>query len=466
MTEFIQRPDEAAEIDGIGRLRSTFADAGKPADAWKVGTEYEKLGVDARTGMAAPYSGPAGIEAVLGAMAERYGWEPRHEEGRIVALYREDASVTLEPGAQLELSGEQCPSIHCASEEFRTHSREIVSVGRELGIAFLGLGMQPVSEAGAVEMVPKRRYGIMAPYMATAGTLGVQMMKETATVQANFDYADEADAMEKMRVAMGLTPIVSAMFANSSVSGGRRNGYMTMRGHIWTETDSARTGLLRFVFENGAGFDDYIRWALAAPMYFTMRDGKYVSLTGVPFEHFLTHGHSGMRATMGDWSLHLTTLFPEVRLKTYIEVRSADSQPPHLVLAVPALWKGVLYERDCLAGAWDLVKQWSWSQRLSAYNDAHAEALQARVGRLRLLDLARELAVIAREALRRQAVTNAQGLDETIYLDPLDELLRSGKCSARHVAESWEDEWREDVSRLIDFSAYREDDLPELSIAT
>jgi glutamate--cysteine ligase len=460
MTEFIQTEEQSQGIESVGQLRTYFERAGKPRNAWRVGTEYEKLGVDAKTGRAAPYSGPAGIETVLRKLAERYGWEPKREGDRIIALYRQNASVTLEPGGQLELSGEQCPTIHCAQEEFATHSREIDTVGRELGIAFLGLGIQPISAIDTIEMVPKRRYGIMAPYMAKVGKLGLRMMMQTATVQANFDYADEADAMHKMRTAMGLTPIVSAMFANSSIAEGRLTGYMTLRGHIWTDTDPARTGLLPFLFSESAGFDEYIRWALDAPMYFVIRDGRYVDLSGLPFRRFLARGHDVLRATAGDWTLHLTTLFPEVRLKTYLEARCADSQPPHLALAVPALLKGVLYDEDCLGAAWDLVKRWKWQERLALYHDAHRDGLQARAGRVPLRDLARELAIIARHGLRTQQACNARGEDETIYLNPLDQQLDSGISPGRYVALNWDHSWNGDIARLIAFSSYRANDAP------
>ncbi len=226
--------------------------------------------------------------------------------------------------------------------------REVVTVGAELGIVFLGLGIQPLSTVDEIEWVPKRRYEIMGPYMLRVGTLGQRMMKQTATVQANFDFADERDAMQKLRVAMGLVPLVSAMFANSSISEGRLNGFMTLRGHIWTDTDSARSGMLPFVFNPNAGVDDYVEYALDVPMYFIIRGGDYVDLTGLTFRRFLERGHGGERATMEDWALHLTTLFPEVRLKRYLEVRSADSQPPEMMLALPALMKGILYETDSL----------------------------------------------------------------------------------------------------------------------
>ncbi|MGH7856379.1 MAG: glutamate--cysteine ligase, partial [Candidatus Binatia bacterium] len=413
----------------------------KPRERWRIGTEYEKVGVDRRTGRAAPYGGPRGIEALLRRMADRFGWTPRLEDGRIIALGGERAMITLEPGAQLELSGEACDSIHCAHAELTEHVNQIVTIGEELGLAFLGLGMQPVSSLDDIEWVPKARYRIMGPYMLKVGTLGQRMMKQTATVQTNVDFGDERDAMDKMRVGMGLTPILTAMFANSPISEGRLNGYMSYRQHIWTDTDRHRCGLLPFVFSREAGFEDYVDWALDVPMYFIRRDGRFIDLSGLPFREYMRKGAAGQQATLADWQLHLTTLFPEVRLKTYIELRSADSQPPERMLALPALVKGVLYDDDCLLGAWDLVKGWSWSERLDVYDASHRDALQARIRGIKLLELARELCSIAKVGLSRQNVRNANGENETIYLAELERQLDSGKSPARFIAERWEREW-------------------------
>ena len=455
MTEFIQTPNHSQELEGIDQLRSYFELGGKPRQAWRVGTEYEQVGVYTATGRAAPYSGAAGIETILRELASRYGWKPKLEDGRIIALYRDQASVTLEPGGQLELAGGQCATIHEAHQEFTTYSREIASVGSDFGISFLGLGIQPISAVNDIEMVPKQRYRIMAPYMSTVGKLGLRMMKQTAAVQVNLDYADEADAMDKLRTAMGLSPIVNAMFANSSIAEGKLSGYVSLRGHIWTDTDPARAGLLPFVFSGTTGFEEYVKWALDAPMYFTIRSGRYVDLTGMPFRRFLTHGHGDMRATTGDWSLHLTTLFLEARLKTYLEVRTPDSQPSHLALAVPALWKGVLYEPGCLEAAWDLVKRWSWDERICAYHDAHRDGLRTRVGRVSLLDLAREILAIAWHGLDQQEALNPNGEDETVYLERLDQQMRSGSSPGQYAAENWAGPWNEDVAHLIAFSSYR-----------
>jgi glutamate--cysteine ligase len=314
--------------------------------------------------------------------------------------------------------------------------------------------MQPMTRPAEFERVPKRRYGIMWPHMARVGTLGQRMMTQTATVQVNLDYESEADAMQKMRVGMGITPLLTAMFANSPLSDGDLNGYASFRGHIWTDTDRARSGLLPFVFLPNAGFEDYVDYALDVPMYFIVRGGRWFDMTAHTFRDFWTNGYAGHRATMKDWGAHLTTLFPEVRLKQYIELRGADSQAPEMMLAVPALAKGLLYEPDCLLATWDLVKGWSWEERVALYNAAHRQALQARIRRLTLAEIARELVAIAIEGLHRQRALSG-GQDETIYLERLEHLVRRGRCPADTIIERWIGEWNRDVSRLIEGSSYR-----------
>jgi glutamate--cysteine ligase len=324
MTDF-RESGEAAPIESIDQLVDEFHQAGKPRDRWTIGTEYEKLAVDPRTGQAIGFSGARGIETLLRELAERFDWEPQEESGRTIALRRAHASITLEPGGQVELSGEPYRTLHETREELATHVHELATVGGELGIAFVGLGMQPVSTLDGIEWVPKQRYAIMRDYMPRVGTLGHRMMKQTATVQANIDYADEADAMRKLRIGMATAPIVNAIFANSCISENRLNGQLSYRGYIWTDTDRARCGLLPFAFRPGASFRDYVDWALDVPLYFVLRGGRYrTEVTGVPFRRFLDTGLDGQRATLDDWRLHLTTLFPEVRLKGYIELRSAD----------------------------------------------------------------------------------------------------------------------------------------------
>src|SRR3990170_1006511 len=359
-------------IEKKAELEAYFHDAGKPRERWRVGTEYEKVGIDRNTAKAIPYFGRRGVEFILRELIERFGWEPQEQEGHIIALARDNAMITLEPGGQIELSGEPCESIHCTHAEFTQHIRELLEVAEPLDIVFLGLGMQPVSRLEEIEWVPKKRYRIMGPYMPEVGSLGQRMMKQTAT-------------------------------------------------------DKSRSGLLKFAFSPEVSFAHYVEYALDVPMYFIIRHHDYIDMTGMTFRQFLERGHNGERATLEDWNDHLTTLFPETRIKRYIEVRSVDSQPPELMLALPALVKGAFYDADCLQAAWDLVKDWSWDERMQVYLDSHRDALAARIRRYSLFDLAKELFQIAWEGLRRQNAPNDLGEDETIYLSSLKTLLFQGK---------------------------------------
>ena len=442
-------------IEKNHELEAYFHDAGKPRDCWRVGTEYEKVGIVRDTGKAIPYSGRRGVEFILRELIERFGWEPEEQDGHIIALSRDKAQITLEPGGQIELSGEPCESIHCTYAEFTQHIRELLEVTEPLGIIFLGLGMQPVSRVEEIEWVPKQRYRIMGPYMLKVGKLGQRMMKQTATVQANIDFSDEKDAMAKFRTGMGLAPILISMFANSPICDGQLNGYRSFREHIWTDTDNSRSGLLKFAFAPDVCFAHYVEYALDVPMYFIVRKKNYIDMTGVTFRQFLQFGHNGERATLEDWHDHLTTLFPETRIKRYIEIRSVDSQPPELMPALSALIKGAFYDGDCLQAAWDLVKGWSWDERMQVYLDSHQEALSARIRRYSLLDLAKELMEIAWEGLRRQNQVNDLGENETIYLKPLKDLIDNGKCPADILLEKWEGELHHEIKRLIAYSAYK-----------
>jgi len=454
MSQYVAETDGRAEITGRDQLVELFASSCKPRPDWRIGTEYEKVVVRPEDGHAAPFSGPNGIEELLRRLADRYAWEPVLEQDRVVALRGNKAWITLEPGGQLELSGELCETIHCNQSEFATHLDQIVTVGGELGLAFLGHGMQPISRLDEIEWVPKQRYRIMAPYMPRVGTLGHRMMKQTAGVQVNLDYETEADAMMKMRVGMGLVPLFTAMFANSPISDGDLNGFLSYRSHIWTDTDPARCGLLPRVFDNGAGFEWYADLALDVPMYFIVREDEWVDMTAFTFRRFLEEGHRGWRATLADWQSHLTTLFFEVRMKGYLEIRCFDSQAAEMILAVPALMKGLFYEQDCLLAAWDLVKGWSREERARLYLAVPRAGLQARVGRLRLADLAPELLAIGREGLARQNRINKQGDDESVYLDRLLDLVRRGKCPADRLIERWKSGWERDTRSMIAECAY------------
>ena len=452
MSQYVADGAAPVLIEHYDQLVESFEAACKPRPSWRIGTEYEKVAVWAANGRAVPFTG--GIEEVLRRLAERYEWEPILEKGRIVALHGAKASITLEPGGQLELSGELCETVHCARQEFVEHVRQIVTVGDELDIVFLGLGMQPLSPLEEIEWVPKRRYAIMAPHMLRVGSLGQRMMKQTATVQVNLDYASERDAMTKLRVGMGVAPLLTAMFANSPLSDGRLNGLLSFRGHIWTDTDAARCGLLPFVFKDSCSFADYVEYALDVPMYFVVRDGQWNDMTALTFRSFWKNGHQGQRATLTDWNMHLTTLFPEVRLKGYIEMRSIDSQSPDLMLAAPALIKGLFYEDDCLAAAWDLVKQWRWEERLDLYHAVHRQALKAVIRGIEVRELAVELIAIAEAGLERQGCL-AGGDSEALYLERLRDLVRRGRCPAELIIEKWNGLWDRNVGRLVQGSAYR-----------
>lgn len=444
-----------AVIERRDELEAFFHDAGKPREQWRVGTEYEKVGIERDTARALSYSGPRGVRAILEGLARDHGWEPQEEHGHVIGLTRGNHAVTLEPGGQIELSGEPCEDVHCSNAEFSQHIRELIDVAGRFDVAFLGLGIQPFSRVEDIEWLPKRRYRIMGPYMAKAGALGHRMMKQTATVQANIDYGDEKDAMAKLRTAMGLAPVIGAAFANSPISDGEPNGFKSYRGHIWTRTDKDRCGLLEFCFSPDAGFHHYVEYALDVPMYLIARDGDYLDMTDIPFRRFLERGHKGHYATMEDWQLHLTTLFPEARLKHYLEFRSADSQSPEFMPALPALIKGLFYDADCLDAAWDLVKGWSFDERMTAYHDSHRHGPAARFRRYSLGDLAKEMIEVAREGLVRQRAMNSRGEDETIHLEPLRNLVHQGLCPADVILSKWRGEFRQDLRSLIEDSSYK-----------
>lgn len=443
-------------VRNIEDLEATFHAGAKPRESWRIGVEYEKPVVDARTGEAVPYEGERGIGKILAGLAERYPqWTPVLEGPHPIALGDGRASITLEPGGQLEMSGEQCGSLHCAKDELDRHVREILDVGDAIGVRFLGLGIVPKTPIERIPWMPKQRYRIMREIMGRTGTLGRRMMGQTATVQCNFDYADEADALRKMRVSLAMGPILVAVSANSPIVDGKPTGFQSFRAHIWTDTDADRCGTLPFAFRTDSLFRAYTEYALDVPMYFIWRDEAYREVDGISFRRYLEQGFEGERATLADWTLHLTTLFPEVRLKSYLEVRSADSQSPELMLATPALMKGLFYDDDALAAAWDLAKNWSPGELTQMHAGAAREGLAARIGRLTLGDYAKEAVEIARHGLVRQARVNSKGQDETVYLDPLAELVRAGRNPAKLLIENWEGPWNRNVDALINATAYR-----------
>ena len=443
-------------IQSRDHLVQYFASGCKPSMTRLVGLELEKACVEPSTAETLPFAGPRGIEAVLMCMAEGHGWEFIIEGDSIVGLRRDGAAITLEPGGQHELSSAPHTNLHTMAREFDHHREEIRQVAEHLGVAFLGLGMQPVTPLEAIDWMPKGRYGIMAPYLEKKGTLAHAMMKQTAGIQCTFDYSDEADCFFKMRLAMGLSPVATALFAHSPISGGRLNGFTSFRGHIWTHTDPDRCGLIRGLFENGFGFEQYTDWCLAVPSMFIVRGDRWIPLGGMPFGLYLQEGFEGHRATMDDWEMHLTTIFTEARLKTFIEVRCADSLRPDDVMAVPAFWKGLLYDAEAAQSAWSLIANWRFEERLVLWHTSCRHGLATRTPKGRtFLDLAGELLALSLGGLKRQGVLDSQGRDERVYLEDFAErLLATGRSPADELAERWAGEWSEDPAKLVDWCRY------------
>ncbi len=443
-----------ARVGSPEDLVEVFRRGEKPAERFRVGTEHEKIGLTTDDHSPVPYDTPRGIRTLLETIAEVDGWTRILEGPNVIALEKEGASITLEPGGQLELSGAPLRTVHETCDEFHTHLALMKRVSEPLGIVWLGLGIHPVHTVDEIPQMPKERYRIMRDYLPTRGDLALDMMYTTATVQANFDFADEADMVAKLRTALALSPIVSAMFANSSLSGGKANGFISRRVALWKQVDPDRCGLLPMAFEPDFGYRRYVDWARDAPMFFVMRDDEYRAANGMTFRQFLREGYGEARATYADFDRHLTTLFPEVRLKHIIEVRGADAVPPGLTCSLPALWKGVLYDADALAAAWKLVADTSHPQREAARSDAARRGLGSEFAGRPMCDLARELIAISREGLRRIGHAGRRDSDETPFLDPLVEQLELGLSPGQVVLERWEGEWGGSIDRLIDYARY------------
>jgi glutamate--cysteine ligase len=446
--------DSAERLTSVADLVADLRAGEKPRENWRVGTEHEKIGVYSDTRQRVPYEGERGIGALLDRIAKVDGWDRVEEEGNVIALQKDSASITLEPGGQLELSGAPLFSAKETCAEFNRHVDLVKEQSRDFGIEWLALGIDPFHAVDAIPHMPKARYGIMRDYLPTRGGSGLLMMHSTATVQANFDYADEADMVAKLRMAMACSPITSALFANSSISEGRPNGYISRRVEIWRDVDPDRCGILDFVFDENFGYREYVEWALDVPMFFVVRDHRYLPAKGMTFREFLRAGFDGAPATRADWNLHLTTVFPEVRLKRFIEVRGTDCVPRDLICALPTLWKGLLYHDGALEAAWDLVRGWTAEDRNAALMSAARHGLGGRVADRSMLDLAKQLVEISREGLRGMAQRPDSAGDEGGFLDPLAVYLERGQSPGEIVLEAWRGEWRESPERLIEFARY------------
>ena len=446
-------------IERFEDLADYLAAGCKPKADWRIGTEHEKFGYCKDSLKPLPYDGPRSIKAMLEGLAERYGWQPVLEQGNIIGLSQNGANVSLEPGGQLELSGAPVETIHQTCDEVNEHLREVQTVADGIGARFIGLGAAPIWRQEEMPMMPKGRYRLMTDYMDRVGTMGKTMMYRTCTVQVNLDFASEADMVKKFRVALALQPVATALFANSPFLDGKPNGRKSWRSHIWQNLDPARTGMLPFVFEDGMGFERYVDYALDVPMYFVYRDGRYINALGQSFRDFLKGelpALPGEKPTLSDWADHLTTIFPEARIKKYMEMRGADGGPWRRLCALPAFWVGLLYDQTALDAAWDLAKGWDAETRDGLRAAASVHALQGEAKGIRLLDIAREAVRISEAGLKARARPGVGGLvpDETHFLNALQESIETGKVPADELLEKYHGEWAGDLSRIYGEYSY------------
>ena len=433
----------------------------KPKDAWRIGTEHEKFGFSLKDYRPIAFHEEAddqgGVSDLLNALAENYGWTRLHEGDNLIALTKDGANITLEPGGQFELSGATLENLHQTCNEVHTHLHEVKTVAEPMNIGMLGLGYQPLWTREETPWMPKGRYKIMGAYMEKKGNLGLDMMKASTTIQVNLDFSSEADMVKKLRVSLALQPIATAIFANSPFTQGKLNGYQSFRAAIWQDTDPDRTGGMDFAFEDGMGFERYVDYALDVPMYFIYRDGDYLDATGQSFRAFmdrkmpLAPGEMPMKT---DWDDHLTTLFPDVRLKSFLEMRGADGGPWRNICGLPALWVGLLYDDSVLDAAWDLVKDWSQEDRQGLALNRPKDGLRGSVAGRPVLDVARQVADLANEGLKARAKQGRESSDETEYLEPVLEWLEAGQSPADRLIAKYNDEWAGDIRRIFEEEAY------------
>lgn len=428
-----------------------------PPENWRIGTEHEKFGFKLNDFSPLPYEGEHGIRAMLEGLAE-FGWHTVYENGQPIALKGDHGdSITLEPGGQLELSGGLLKNIHETCQEVHTHLKQVKQVAEKLGVGFIGLGFNPKWPQDQIPWMPKGRYRIMRQYMPKVGKLGLDMMLRTSTVQVNLDFKDEADMVKKYRVSLALQPLATALFANSPFTEGQPNGYLSYRSHIWTKTDPQRAGMLPFVFEEGMSFERYVDYILDVPMYFIYRDGKYIDASGQSFRDFLDGklpALPGELPTLQDWEDHLTTNFPEVRMKRYLEMRGADGGPWGRLCALPAFWTGILYDQSALDAAWDLVKNWTSEEREHMRQTVPKQGLKTQIRDRSLQDLALEVLKISEQGLINRNQLNAQDRDEHIYLANLWRIAESGLTPAERKLHAFHHEWDGQIDHIFGEYAY------------
>ncbi|MCL4138207.1 UNVERIFIED_CONTAM: hypothetical protein GTU68_026872 [Idotea baltica] len=441
------------QIERYEQLAEYLADGCKPKTDWRIGTEHEKFGYCKDTLLPIPYEGKRSVRAVLEGLRDAHGWSPVEEGGNLIGLEKDGANVSLEPGGQLELSGAPLETIHETCDEVNEHLREVKDVADKVGVGFIGLGAAPVWSHEQMPLMPKGRYKLMDGYMQKVGTMGTTMMRRTCTVQVNLDFASEVDMVQKLRVAIALQPVATALFANSPFLDGKPNGHKSWRSRVWRDLDADRTGMVPFVFEEGFGFERWVEYALDVPMYFVYRDGEYIDALGQSFRDFLRGelpALPGEKPQLSDWADHLTTLFPEARIKKFIEMRGADGGPWRRLCALPAFWVGLMYDQAALDAAWDLAKDWDSETRQALRVAASEQGLQARVGDIQMHDLAREVVAIANAGLQARARPGAGGMvpDETHFLNALKESLESGQVPADELLSRYKGGWNGDLDRV------------------
>ncbi|MEM7439522.1 MAG: glutamate--cysteine ligase [Pseudomonadota bacterium] len=446
-------------IESFDQLAEYLEKGCKPTEDFRIGTEHEKFGYCKDTLLPLPYEGDRSIRAMLEGLRDRFGWAPVSEGGNIIGLTKDGANVSLEPGGQLELSGAPLETIHETCDEVNQHLDEVKAVAEGMGAGFIGLGAAPVWTHDQMPMMPKGRYRLMTDYMGRVGTHGTQMMYRTTCVQVNLDFQSEADMVKKFRVALALGPVATALFAYSPFFEGKPNGHMSWRSRIWRDLDADRTGMLPFVFEDGMGFERYVDYALDVPMYFVYRDGDYIDALGQSFRDFLKGklpALPGETPTLSDWADHLTTIFPEARIKRFMETRGADGGPWRRICALPAFWVGLMYDTTALDAAWDLVKDWDAETREALRVAASERGLEAQVGDINMTDLARRCVDICREGLKARARAGAGGLipDETHFLNALEEVVDRGTSPAAELLKDYENAWNKDLSRVYAEHSY------------
>ncbi|WP_417816300.1 glutamate--cysteine ligase [Thalassospira alkalitolerans] len=444
-------------IESRRQLVEWFESGCKPKKNWAIGTEHEKFAFTRNDLRPIPYEGKAGVKTLLTALVERFDWDPIIENGNIIALTKDKCSVSLEPGGQIELSGAPLKNIHQTCSEVHQHLHEIREICGDIDVDMLGVGHQPKWSREDTPWMPKGRYAIMRDYMPKVGSLGLDMMLRTSTIQVNLDFESEADMVKKFRTSLALQPVATALFAASPFVDGKPSGYLSARSHVWTDTDPDRCGMLPFVFEDGFGFERYVDYMLDVPMYFVYRDGKYINAAGKSFRDFMAGKLDvlpGERPTMNDWADHMTTAFPEVRLKTFLEMRGADGGPWKRICALPAFWVGLLYDGAALDAAWDLVSDLSQAEREALRNDVPQTALATKFKNGTVQDLAKDVLAVSKQGLKARGRMDAYGDDESHFLDGLEDVAESGRTLAEEFLDKYETEWNGSVDPLFKEYAY------------